>query len=300
MSSGRGSSRCCRIGRRRSNTAWGRNRPIEPPSADPMNRHGYNGANRSTDPIRPDPCLRPIPPPYGRLPAPRRNENPGTGHGRPPVSAALHRQVDQRPPAPRPGHPAQVRRPKYEDPATSSRVYAVNRAEFRRLLDDAAVGDTIRIAAAARLFRSTKDVIPIRDVLKRRGLHLYIATGAWSSGRPPLHQDRHPEDAPQQELGFVARQRLRHQRPVAQRDDEHHGDGAEGDQHRDRAADEPDSGQEGRLRRNRVRSRSAQAVNMVSRVAILPSRTVMMSMPRAAGSPLGPNAQARAPSCGPA
>jgi DNA invertase Pin-like site-specific DNA recombinase len=70
--------------------------------------------------------------------------------------------------------------PKYEDPATSSRVYAVRRAGFRQLLDDAAVADTVRIADAARLFRSTKDVIEIREVLQRRGLHLRIATGAWS------------------------------------------------------------------------------------------------------------------------
>ncbi|MDJ0344200.1 recombinase family protein [Streptomyces sp. H10-C2] len=69
---------------------------------------------------------------------------------------------------------------KYEDPATSSRVYAINRSGFCRLLDEAAVGDTIRIADAARLFRSTKDVIQIREVLQRRGLHLYIAAGAWS------------------------------------------------------------------------------------------------------------------------
>lgn len=70
--------------------------------------------------------------------------------------------------------------PVYEDPATSSRVSAINRSGFRRLLDEAAVGDTIRIADAARLFRSTKDVIQIREVLQRRGLHLHIATGAWS------------------------------------------------------------------------------------------------------------------------
>lgn len=70
--------------------------------------------------------------------------------------------------------------PRYEDPATSSRVYAINRAGFRALLDEAAVGDTIRIADAARLFRSTKDVIQIRETLQRRGLHLRIATGAWS------------------------------------------------------------------------------------------------------------------------
>ncbi|WP_171052977.1 recombinase family protein [Streptomyces marianii] len=70
--------------------------------------------------------------------------------------------------------------PKYEDPATSSRVYAINRSGFRELLDEAAVGDTIGIADAARLFRSTKDVIQIREVLQRRGLHLRIATGAWS------------------------------------------------------------------------------------------------------------------------
>ncbi|MEU9800811.1 recombinase family protein [Streptomyces sp. NPDC051000] len=70
--------------------------------------------------------------------------------------------------------------PRYEDPATSSRVYAINRSGFRRLLDEAAVGDAIRIADAARLFRSTKDVIGIREILQRRGLHLRIATGAWS------------------------------------------------------------------------------------------------------------------------
>jgi DNA invertase Pin-like site-specific DNA recombinase len=70
--------------------------------------------------------------------------------------------------------------PTYEDPATSSRVYAINRAGFRRLLDESAVGDTIRVADAARLFRSTKDVIQIREVLQRRGLHLRIAAGAWS------------------------------------------------------------------------------------------------------------------------
>ncbi|EDX20933.1 MULTISPECIES: recombinase family protein [Streptomyces] len=70
--------------------------------------------------------------------------------------------------------------PRYEDPATSSRVYAINRSGFRELLDDAAVGDTIRIADAVRLFRSTKDVIQIREVLQRRGLPLRIATGAWS------------------------------------------------------------------------------------------------------------------------
>lgn len=70
--------------------------------------------------------------------------------------------------------------PKYEDPATSSRVYAIDRAGFRTLLDEAAVGDTIRIADAARLFRSAKDVIKIREILQRRGLHLHIATGAWA------------------------------------------------------------------------------------------------------------------------
>lgn len=59
-------------------------------------------------------------------------------------------------------------------------VYAINRSGFRQLLDEAAVGDTIRIADAARLFRSTKDVIQIREALQRRGLHLHIATGAWS------------------------------------------------------------------------------------------------------------------------
>lgn len=70
--------------------------------------------------------------------------------------------------------------PTYEDPARAFRVYAINRSGFRRLLDEAAVGDTIRIADAARLFRSSKDVIQIREVLRRRDPHLHIATGAWS------------------------------------------------------------------------------------------------------------------------
>ncbi|MEV0690130.1 recombinase family protein [Streptomyces sp. NPDC050388] len=67
--------------------------------------------------------------------------------------------------------------PVYEDLATLSRVYAANRSGFRRLLDEAAVGDTIRIAEAARLFRSTKDVIRIRGALQRRGLHLHLTVG---------------------------------------------------------------------------------------------------------------------------
>nr|WP_239106817.1 recombinase family protein [Streptomyces rubrogriseus] len=70
--------------------------------------------------------------------------------------------------------------PAYEDPATSSRVLSVHRAGFKQLLDEAAVGDTIRIADAARLFRSVADIIALRPVLIRRGLHLRVESGLLS------------------------------------------------------------------------------------------------------------------------
>lgn len=70
--------------------------------------------------------------------------------------------------------------PVYEDPARSSRVLSLNREGFRRLLDEAAVGDTIRIADAARLFRSVADVLELRPVLIRRGLHLKVESGLLS------------------------------------------------------------------------------------------------------------------------
>lgn len=70
--------------------------------------------------------------------------------------------------------------PVYEDPATSSRVLSLNRAGFKQLLDAAAVGDTIRIADAARLFRSVADVLALRPVLIRRGLHLRVESGLLS------------------------------------------------------------------------------------------------------------------------
>ncbi|MEU0287459.1 recombinase family protein [Streptomyces sp. NPDC006147] len=70
--------------------------------------------------------------------------------------------------------------PVYEDPATSSRLHPLRRPGFQRLLDEAAVGDVVRLADAARLFRSVQDVLDVRDVLRRRGLHLRIASGAWS------------------------------------------------------------------------------------------------------------------------
>ncbi|MGA5220896.1 recombinase family protein [Streptomyces cinereoruber] len=68
----------------------------------------------------------------------------------------------------------------YEDPATSSRVLSLHRAGFKQLLDEAAVGDTIRIADAARLFRSVADIIALRPVLIRRGLHLRVESGLLS------------------------------------------------------------------------------------------------------------------------
>lgn len=70
--------------------------------------------------------------------------------------------------------------PTYEDPATSSRVLSLNRRGFKQLLDEAAVGDTIRIADAARLFRSVADIIALRPVLIRRGLHLRVESGLLS------------------------------------------------------------------------------------------------------------------------
>ncbi|MEU0061583.1 hypothetical protein [Streptomyces sp. NPDC006334] len=44
--------------------------------------------------------------------------------------------------------------PVYDAPATSSRVLSLERDGFKRLLDEAAVGDTIRIADAARLLHA--------------------------------------------------------------------------------------------------------------------------------------------------
>ncbi|MGN9789087.1 recombinase family protein [Nonomuraea sp. ZG12] len=68
--------------------------------------------------------------------------------------------------------------PAYEDPATSSRQRSLDRTGFTRLLHEATVGDTIRIADAARLFRS--DILALRPVLIRRGLHLRVESGLLS------------------------------------------------------------------------------------------------------------------------
>lgn len=70
--------------------------------------------------------------------------------------------------------------PMYEDPATSSRILSIHRKGFQQLLDEAAVGDTIRVADAARLFRSVADVLALRPVLARRGLHLRVQSGLLS------------------------------------------------------------------------------------------------------------------------
>ncbi|MFH9426427.1 recombinase family protein [Streptomyces sp. NPDC017529] len=70
--------------------------------------------------------------------------------------------------------------PSYEDPATSSRVLSLHRSGFKQLLEEAAVGDTIRIADAARLFRSVADILALRPVLIRRGLHLRVESGLLS------------------------------------------------------------------------------------------------------------------------
>lgn len=70
--------------------------------------------------------------------------------------------------------------PVYGDPATSSRQLSLDRAGFTKLLHEAAVGDTIRIADAARLFRSVADILALRPVLIRRGLHLRVESGLLS------------------------------------------------------------------------------------------------------------------------
>ncbi|MET9562527.1 recombinase family protein [Streptomyces tauricus] len=70
--------------------------------------------------------------------------------------------------------------PVFKDPATSSRVLSLNSTGFKQLLEAAAVGDTIRLADAARLFRSVADVLALRPVLIRRGLHLKVASGLLS------------------------------------------------------------------------------------------------------------------------
>ncbi|MEV0149399.1 MULTISPECIES: recombinase family protein [unclassified Nonomuraea] len=70
--------------------------------------------------------------------------------------------------------------PVYDDPATSSRQLSLDRVGFTKLLHEAAVGDTIRIADAARLFRSVADILALRPVLIRRGLHLRVESGLLS------------------------------------------------------------------------------------------------------------------------
>ncbi|MFK0113981.1 recombinase family protein [Streptomyces sp. NPDC091217] len=70
--------------------------------------------------------------------------------------------------------------PVFDDPATSSRVLSLHRDGFKRLLEAATVDDTIRIADAARLFRSVADVLALRPVLIRRGLHLRVESGLLS------------------------------------------------------------------------------------------------------------------------
>lgn len=70
--------------------------------------------------------------------------------------------------------------PVYEDPATSSRILSLHRPGFKQLLEEAAVDDTIRLADAARLFRSVADVLALRPVLIRRGLHLKVESGLLS------------------------------------------------------------------------------------------------------------------------
>lgn len=111
---------------------------------------------------------------------PTRAARPAGDRDRPGVSAALHRQQTDA----RQRHALSALlaagSPVFEDPATSSRVLSLRREGFTALLNAAAVGDTIRIADAARLFRSVADILALRPVLIRRGLHLRVESGLLS------------------------------------------------------------------------------------------------------------------------
>lgn len=61
--------------------------------------------------------------------------------------------------------------PVHEDPATSSRRLSLDRANFTTLLHEVSLGD------AARLFRSVADILALRPVLIRRGLHQRAVCG---------------------------------------------------------------------------------------------------------------------------
>ncbi|WP_199185656.1 recombinase family protein [Streptomyces carminius] len=101
-------------------------------------------------------------------------------HGRPALPGALHRQATDA----RQRHALApllaAGAPVYEDPATSTRQLSLDRAGFTRPLNEAAVGNTIHIADAARLFRSVADSLALRPVLIRRGLHLRVESGLLS------------------------------------------------------------------------------------------------------------------------
>ncbi|MEU3039901.1 MULTISPECIES: recombinase family protein [Streptomyces] len=150
-----------------------------------MNRARHGRANGA--PVGSGLHLRlPISPPYRRDPAPQEGQRGARGMtGRLHLRHSTDKQTNARrlhalDDLPKSGSL------RYENPATSSRMHAVNRSGFRKLLDEAAVGDTIRNAGAARLFRSTKDVIQIREGLQWRGLHraLRPAPGPASVSRP--------------------------------------------------------------------------------------------------------------------
>ncbi|MFV2175640.1 recombinase family protein [Actinomadura sp. LOL_016] len=139
-----------------------------------------------TDPIRFDPHFRPPfrplwwpSEPAGHLPGHLRGRNL-IGHGRPRLPATLHRQADRRPPTARPGRADRLRRPRLRRPRHLQPPALPGPEGFTKLLHEAAVGDTIRIADAARLFRSVADILALRPVLIRRGLHLRVESGLLS------------------------------------------------------------------------------------------------------------------------
>ncbi|MFD6864361.1 recombinase family protein [Streptomyces diastaticus] len=155
-----------------------------------MNRARHGRANGA--PVGSGLHLRlPISPPYRRDPAPQEGQRGARGMtGRLHLRHSTDKQTNARrlhalDDLPKSGSL------RYENPATSSRMHAVNRSGFRKLLDEAAVGDTIRNAGAARLFRSTKDVIQIREGLQWRGCTAHCdrrLVRLRSRGRRPANQ----------------------------------------------------------------------------------------------------------------
>lgn len=80
-------------------------------------------------------------------------------------------------------HEAGIENPVFfeEDPGTSSRLHALQRPEFRELLNDARPGDTVRISEPFRLVRGTGHILDVLDVLHWDQIALRIHGGASSA-----------------------------------------------------------------------------------------------------------------------